>query len=211
MVSCAIYLPRRCSNSTAYRICHGGFHTVCRPDCAFCSKSRSITECHWRSCASALTHAINRPQIDRLYEVGRLRGCRRRRCRSSKRGRLQAKPGTCRTALCATLWLTGYLQAFSIGQIFALGYQSIGVIYGDIGTSPLYVFSSVFTEAPSHIDLLGALSLVLWSITLMVTVKYILLILHADNDGEGGTFSTYSLLSRYVSISVLAESVCLAK
>jgi KUP system potassium uptake protein len=107
------------------------------------------------------------------------------------------------------LWLTEHLQAFSIGQVFALGYQSIGVIYGDIGTSPLYVFSSVFTEAPSHIDLLGALSLVLWSITLMVTVKYILLILHADNDGEGGTFSTYSLLSRYVSISVLDESACL--
>jgi KUP system potassium uptake protein len=75
------------------------------------------------------------------------------------------------------------------------------VIYGDIGTSPLYVFSSTFTEAPNRIDLLGVLSLVLWSITLMVTVKYILVILHADNDGEGGTFSTYSLLSRYANIA----------
>lgn len=92
-------------------------------------------------------------------------------------------------------------QVFSIGQIFTLAYQSIGVIYGDIGTSPLYVFSSTFTEAPSRIDLLGALSLVLWSITLMVTIKYILIILRADNDGEGGTFSTYSLLSRYANIS----------
>lgn len=82
-----------------------------------------------------------------------------------------------------------------------LAYQSIGVIYGDIGTSPLYVFSSTFTEAPNRIDLLGVLSLVLWSITLMVTVKYILVILHADNDGEGGTFSTYSLLSRYANIA----------
>lgn len=75
------------------------------------------------------------------------------------------------------------------------------MIYGDIGTSPLYVFSSTFTEAPNRIDLLGVLSLVLWSITLMVTVKYILVILHADNDGEGGTFSTYSLLSRYANIA----------
>ncbi|KAH6614296.1 potassium transporter-domain-containing protein [Boeremia exigua] len=92
-------------------------------------------------------------------------------------------------------------QAFSIGQVFVLAYQSIGVIYGDIGTSPLYVFSSTFTEAPNRIDLLGVLSLVLWSITLMVTVKYILIVLYADNDGEGGTFSTYSLLSRYANIS----------
>ena len=62
------------------------------------------------------------------------------------------------------------------------------------------MFSSTFTEAPSHIDLLGALSLVLWSMSLMVTVKYIFIILRADNDGEGGTFSTYSLLSRYVGL-----------
>lgn len=48
--------------------------------------------------------------------------------------------------------------------------------------------------------MLGALSLILWTITLMVTIKYILIILHADNDGEGGTFSTYSLLSKYVSL-----------
>lgn len=94
------------------------------------------------------------------------------------------------------------LQSFSLSQIFLLAYQSVGVIYGDIGTSPLYVFSSTFTEPPSHIDLLGALSLILWAVTLMVTIKYILIILHADNDGEGGTFSTYSLLSRYVSTGI---------
>jgi KUP system potassium uptake protein len=79
-----------------------------------------------------------------------------------------------------------------------LAYQSVGVIYGDIGTSPLYVFSSVFTGEPSRADLMGALSLIIWSLVLMVTIKYILIILRADNDGEGGTFSTYSLLSRYV-------------
>jgi KUP system potassium uptake protein len=91
------------------------------------------------------------------------------------------------------------MQVFSVGQMLLLAYQSVGVIYGDIGTSPLYVYSSTFSEAPSRSDLLGALSLIIWSLTLMVTVKYILLILRADNDGEGGTFSTYSLLSRYVS------------
>jgi KUP system potassium uptake protein len=90
---------------------------------------------------------------------------------------------------------------FSGKLLWWLSYQSIGVIYGDIGTSPLYVYSSTFKEAPDHKDLIGVLSIILWSLTMMVTVKYILIILHADNDGEGGTFSTYSLLSRYVSVS----------
>ena len=83
-------------------------------------------------------------------------------------------------------------------MLFWLAYQSLGVIYGDIGTSPLYVFSSTFTSSPSYDDLVGVLSLIIWSLFMMVTVKYILIILRADNEGEGGTFSTYSLLSRYV-------------
>lgn len=79
-----------------------------------------------------------------------------------------------------------------------LAYQSIGVIYGDIGTSPLYVYSATFTSPPSRDDLIGVLSIIIWSLFMMVTVKYVFIILHADNAGEGGTFSTYSLLSRYV-------------
>lgn len=79
-----------------------------------------------------------------------------------------------------------------------LTYQSIGVIYGDIGTSPLYVYSSTFSAPPSREDLIGAVSIIIWTLFLMVTVKYVFVILRADNDGEGGTFSTYSLLSRYV-------------
>ena len=75
------------------------------------------------------------------------------------------------------------------------------MIYGDIGTSPLYVFSSTFTENPSHDDLLGALSLIIWTLTLIVSVKYVLIVLFADDEGEGGTFALYSLLSRYVSLS----------
>lgn len=87
-------------------------------------------------------------------------------------------------------------QVFGGKMLLWLAYQSIGVIYGDIATSPLYVFSSTFTEPPSRKDLLGVLSLILWSLIMMVTVKYITIILRADNDGEGGTFSTYALLSR---------------
>ena len=87
--------------------------------------------------------------------------------------------------------------------LFWLAYQSVGAIYGDIGTSPLYVFSSTFTEPPNRQDLIGVLSIIIWSLTMMVTLKYVLVILRADNNGEGGTFSTYSLLSRYVSVCPL--------
>jgi KUP system potassium uptake protein len=90
------------------------------------------------------------------------------------------------------------LQIFNTRQLLLLAYQSIGVIYGDIGTSPLYVFSSTFTAPPSYHNLVGALSIIIWSLFMMVTVKYVLVILRADNEGEGGTFSTYALLSRYV-------------
>ncbi|KAJ5633462.1 potassium transporter [Penicillium lividum] len=90
-------------------------------------------------------------------------------------------------------------QNFKGRILLWLAYQSIGVIYGDIGTSPLYVFSSTFSSEPSRQDLVGVLSIIIWSLFMMVTVKYVLVILHADNDGEGGTFSTYALLSRYAS------------
>lgn len=92
-------------------------------------------------------------------------------------------------------------QVFKGKMLLWLTYQSIGVIYGDIGTSPLYVYSSTFTSAPSRQDLIGVLSIIIWSLVTMVTIKYILIILHADNDGEGGTFSTYALLSRYINIT----------
>jgi len=91
------------------------------------------------------------------------------------------------------------LQAFSVSELLMLAYESVGVIYGDIGTSPLYVFSSTFVRPPDRADIRGALSLIIWSLTVIVTLKYVLIILRADNDGEGGTFSTYSLLARYVS------------
>lgn len=88
-------------------------------------------------------------------------------------------------------------QEFSGIYLLWLAYQSTGVIYGDIGTSPLYVFSSTFSSPPSYIDLMGSLSLIIWSLTLMVTVKYVTIVLYADDEGEGGTFALYSLLTRY--------------
>ena len=89
-----------------------------------------------------------------------------------------------------------------------LAYQSTGVIYGDIGTSPLYVYSSTFSSEPSYDDLLGVLSIIIWTLTLIVSVKYVTIVLYADDDGQGGTFALYSLLTRYVSRSRLAPAWC---
>lgn len=81
-----------------------------------------------------------------------------------------------------------------------LTWQSTGTIYGDIGTSPLYVYSSTFSSQPSWDDLVGALSIIIWSLTLIVTIKYCFIVLFADDDGQGGTFALYSLLARYANI-----------
>ncbi|KAF3384249.1 Potassium transporter 19 [Penicillium rolfsii] len=91
-------------------------------------------------------------------------------------------------------------QAFRGWTLAWLAYQSLGVIYGDIGTSPLYVYSSTFSSEPSYEDILGAVSFVIWALTIMVTVKYVGIVLHADDEGEGGTFAIYSLLSRYARV-----------
>ncbi|CAI6089722.1 hypothetical protein V2G26_006842 [Clonostachys chloroleuca] len=81
-----------------------------------------------------------------------------------------------------------------------LVFQSVGVVYGDIGTSPLYVYSSTFSAHPSRDDVIGALSIIIWSLTLIVSIKYCLIVLFADDDGHGGTFAMYSLLARHANI-----------
>ncbi|KIW94967.1 potassium uptake protein [Cladophialophora bantiana CBS 173.52] len=91
-------------------------------------------------------------------------------------------------------------QVFHGWKLLWLAYQSIGVIYGDIGTSPLYVYSSTFSSPPSREDLLGACSWIIWSLTIMVTIKYCFIVLRADDEGEGGTFALFSLLTRYANI-----------
>ncbi|KAI1430031.1 potassium uptake protein [Xylaria sp. FL1777] len=92
-------------------------------------------------------------------------------------------------------------QVFKGTALLWLAYQSVGAIYGDIGTSPLYVFSSTFSAQPSYDVLVEVLSVVIWSLTIMVTFKYVLIVLRADNQGEGGTFSCYSLLTRYANLT----------
>ncbi|MEX1083055.1 MAG: KUP/HAK/KT family potassium transporter, partial [Xanthobacteraceae bacterium] len=78
---------------------------------------------------------------------------------------------------------------------------SLGVVYGDIGTSPLYAFREAAKAAAAGgaVDrdiVLGVLSLILWSLILVVTLKYVLVLLRADNNGEGGTLSLTALAFR---------------
>ncbi|MGV9013017.1 MAG: KUP/HAK/KT family potassium transporter [Flavobacteriales bacterium] len=75
---------------------------------------------------------------------------------------------------------------------------TLGIIYGDIGTSPLYVFKAIIGERPISDQLiLGGISCVFWTLTIQTTFKYILLTLRADNRGEGGIFSLYALVRRF--------------
>jgi len=75
---------------------------------------------------------------------------------------------------------------------------ALGIIYGDIGTSPLYTFKAIIGERNiSEILVLGGVSCIFWTLVLQTTVKYVWLTLKADNQGEGGIFSLYSLVRRY--------------
>jgi KUP system potassium uptake protein len=79
-----------------------------------------------------------------------------------------------------------------------LSLGSVGVVYGDIGTSPLYAFREAVAAAGpvTRESVLGVLSLILWSLIIVVTIKYVLILLRADNNGEGGTLSLTALATR---------------
>lgn len=78
---------------------------------------------------------------------------------------------------------------------------TLGVVYGDIGTSPMYVMKAIVNgnggiASVTEELILGALSLVIWTITLVTTVKYVVIAMKADNHGEGGIFALYSLVRK---------------
>src|SRR5215471_1798252 len=76
---------------------------------------------------------------------------------------------------------------------------ALGIIYGDIGTSPLYTLQTILTEGGKVDQALvyGAISCIFWTLTLQTTFKYVIITLQADNHGEGGVFSLYALVRRY--------------
>src|SRR5471032_2090015 len=99
----------------------------------------------------------------------------------------------------------GHGDAHSTAGFKALMLGSIGVVYGDIGTSPLYALREAVIAAGgtaggiNPLAVLGVLSLILWALIVVVTLKYVLILLRADNHGEGGTLALMALAQRAVS------------
>ncbi|MGB4966370.1 MAG: KUP/HAK/KT family potassium transporter [Microgenomates group bacterium] len=85
-------------------------------------------------------------------------------------------------------------------KLLLLTIGALGVVYGDIGTSPLYAINEMFfgpAKLPMEIpSIIGAISLVVWALTIIISIKYVLLVLRADNDGEGGVFALAGLLGK---------------
>src|SRR5665213_1281576 len=78
-----------------------------------------------------------------------------------------------------------------------LSLAALGIVFGDIGTSPLYTFKTILNmtaKTPDPSTILGALSLVLWTLFVITTVKYVAFAMRVDNDGEGGILALMSLL-----------------
>ncbi|KAK7275545.1 hypothetical protein RIF29_16664 [Crotalaria pallida] len=86
----------------------------------------------------------------------------------------------------------------------SFAFQSIGIVYGDIGTSPLYVYASTFTNGISNNDdILGVLSLIIYTIVLIPMLKYVFIVLWANDNGNGGAFALYSLICRHAKVSLI--------
>lgn len=87
-----------------------------------------------------------------------------------------------------------------MGNLLKMSLGALGVVYGDIGTSPLYAINEIFFGHANIVhnlqNILGGISLVVWSLTIIVAFKYVIFVLRADNDGEGGVFALYGLLSK---------------
>lgn len=102
-----------------------------------------------------------------------------------------------------------FYEDVTLGRSILLAFQTLGVVFGDVGTSPLYTFSVMFSKAPVNgdEDVIGALSLVLYTLFLVPLVKYVLIVLLANDDGEGGTFALYSLICRHANASLLPNQL----
>src|SRR5881392_3544686 len=89
------------------------------------------------------------------------------------------------------------------GPLYKLAIGAIGIVFGDIGTSPIYAFRETFagrhTLIPDKLHIFGVLSLIFWSMMIIVTLKYVTIIMRADNKGEGGSLALLALINRTLS------------
>src|SRR5215510_3938914 len=102
-----------------------------------------------------------------------------------------------------TVAANGHGEAHSTASFGALTLGSIGVVYGDIGTSPLYALREAVVAASAGgavtaLAVTGVISLILWALIVVVTLKYVVILLRADNNGEGGTLALMALAQRGV-------------
>src|SRR3954471_24003977 len=87
----------------------------------------------------------------------------------------------------------GHFQKITLGSLLV----TLGIIYGDIGTSPLYVMKSIVgSDKIDAVKIIGGMSLIFWTLTFQTTIKYVIFTLRADNKGEGGIFALYALIKK---------------
>ncbi|CAG7883925.1 unnamed protein product [Brassica rapa] len=95
-------------------------------------------------------------------------------------------------------------NSFSMWMLLRLSFQSLGIVYGDLGTSPLYVFYNTFPDGIDDTeDVIGALSLIIYSLLLIPLIKYVFIVCKANDNGQGGTLAIYSLLCRHAKVILI--------
>ncbi|CAF2130468.1 unnamed protein product [Brassica napus] len=96
-------------------------------------------------------------------------------------------------------------QGLSMLMLLRLSFQSLGIVYGDLGTSPLYVFYNTFPDGiDEREDVIGALSLIIYSLLLIPLIKYVFIVCKANDNGQaGGTLAIYSLLCRHANVNLI--------
>ncbi|KAG7546844.1 Potassium transporter [Arabidopsis suecica] len=95
-------------------------------------------------------------------------------------------------------------KGLSILMLLRLSFQSLGIVYGDLGTSPLYVFYNTFPDGiDDSEDVIGALSLIIYSLLLIPLIKYVFIVCKANDNGQGGTLAIYSLLCRHAKVKLI--------
>src|SRR6185295_1564942 len=91
-------------------------------------------------------------------------------------------------------------QGHARGPLYKLAIGAVGIVFGDIGTSPIYAFRETFAGhhqlIPDALHIYGVLSLIFWSMMVIVTLKYVSIIMRADNKGEGGSLALLALINR---------------
>ncbi|CAH8275988.1 unnamed protein product [Arabidopsis lyrata] len=95
-------------------------------------------------------------------------------------------------------------KGLSMLMLLRLSFQSLGIVYGDLGTSPLYVFYNTFPDGiDDSEDVIGALSLIIYSLLLIPLIKYVFIVCKANDNGQGGTLAIYSLLCRHAKVKLI--------